>query len=81
MTDANVKSLSERSFCSEGERLKVRGFMCMTAWEYESGHASGGNRIFWSLEDVLKSMRCAKACGVVEVEVTIVGCPIEGTGE
>ena len=56
----------------------VTGFMCATAWECELGAASAGNRIFPSLDDAKKSLKCASDCGIVEVRVTFVSQPMRG---
>lgn len=56
----------------------VTGFMCATDWECELGAASGGNRIFPSLEDAKENLKCASVCGIVEVRVTFVSQPMRG---
>ena len=58
----------------------VIGYMCATDWECEIGIASGGNRVFPSLEDALERLGCAKGCGVVEVEVRFRRVAAGGTG-
>jgi hypothetical protein len=58
-----------------------RGYMCLIDWEWELGAASGGNRVYPSVEDLLRCHTCADACGVVEVEVRITRLVSAGTGE
>ena len=55
-----------------------RGFMCRIDFECELGRASGGNRVFPSVEDLFKDHDCAHACGIVEVEVRLVRVVEEG---
>lgn len=52
-----------------GAGLTCRGFMCLTDWVHEMGHASDGNRVYPSLRALKEHQRCWKQCGVVEVEV------------
>lgn len=47
----------------------VTGYMCLIDWECEIGSASGGNRVFPSIDDLKKSHTCWEGCGIVEVEV------------
>lgn len=47
----------------------VIGYMCAIDWECELGLASGGNRVFPSIEDARETLKCAEGCGIVEVEV------------
>jgi hypothetical protein len=47
----------------------VVGYMCRVDYECELGAAAGGNVVFPSLEDAKQNLRCADACGIVEVEV------------
>ena len=54
------------------KEYKVECFMDATDFFYELGEAAGGNRIFGSLEEVLKHEPCAEECGVVKVLVTFV---------
>ena len=59
----------------------VRGFICGTAWSCELGFDANGTVIYGSLDD-LKATHKAEGhlaeCGVAEVEIRIVGWPIEG---
>ena len=58
----------------------VTGYMCLTDWECEIGAASGGERVYPSIDDLLWHRRCAKSCGIVEVSVSfkrIVAPPVE----
>ena len=52
--------------------LTVRGYMCLADWEYEIGHAGGGNKVYASLHDHQEHHSSWKECGVIEVEVRIV---------
>ena len=47
----------------------VTGYMCMIDWECEIGAASGGNKIYPSIEDLKASHTCWEGCGIVEVKV------------
>jgi hypothetical protein len=49
----------------------VKGFMCYIDYAYELGNASGGNKVYPSMEDLYKSHPMADDCGVVEVEVVV----------
>lgn len=46
------------------------GYMCLTDWEFEIGNASGGNRVYPSIEDIKRSRKCVAGCGIMEVRVT-----------
>lgn len=50
----------------------MRGFMCKIAFDHELEHASGGVRVFQSVEDLHRHHAPVVECGVVEVEVTMV---------
>lgn len=50
----------------------VDGYMCRVDWEYELGLASGGNRVYPSLEDIKAHSKCASECGIVKVRVQFV---------
>jgi hypothetical protein len=52
---------------------KIKGFMCAIDWQHELGEASGGNRIYPSLRDLKEYHPMWEECGVVEVEVSLVG--------
>lgn len=48
----------------------VVGYMDLTDFQYELGMASGGNKVFPSIEDCrANNGGCIEACGIVEVEV------------
>lgn len=47
----------------------VIGYMDRTDWAYEIGAASGGNRVYPSVEDLKRDSPCTTNCGIVEVEV------------
>jgi len=57
----------------------VIGYMCKVNWDYEIGNASGGNRIYPSLEDLKRCTKCWKGCGIVEVKVFFSKVIEEGT--
>jgi len=47
--------------------------MCMTDYDYELGHASGGSKVYPSVCDLQRCSPCCcrgGSCGIVEVEVT-----------
>ena len=50
----------------------IESFMCKTDYDYELGFASGGNRVFPSLQDLQNNKPCWKSCGVVKVQITLV---------
>jgi len=52
-----------------GDGITCRGFMCLTDWEHEIGHATDGNKVYPSLKALKEHMRCWNECGVIEVEV------------
>lgn len=58
----------------------VIGFMCLTDWELEIGAAMGGSRIFPSVEDARKNLKCWKGCGIAKVRVSFVEIAEQGTG-
>ena len=50
------------------------GYMCMTDFDYELGHASGGNKVYPSLMNIRHNSKCCKlkgCCGIVEVMVSV----------
>ncbi len=47
----------------------VTGYMCMVDWDWELGNASGGNKVYPSIEDLKRCHTCWEECGIVEVEV------------
>ncbi len=51
------------------EDLGVTGYMCLTDFECELGGASGGNRVYPSIENLKEYKPCAMECGIVEVRV------------
>lgn len=60
---------------------ETTGYMCLVDYECELGAAQGGNVVYPSMDDCLKSRKCAKSCGIVEVKVTatkVVKEPEEG---
>lgn len=59
-----------KSIFSE-ENESVIGYMCGTDFQYELGAASGGNRIYPSVENLKEHQKCWEECGIVEVKVTL----------
>lgn len=51
---------------------EIIGYMCKTDFDYELGNASGGNRVFPSIEDAKEYLKCWHGCGIVSVSVTLV---------
>ena len=47
----------------------VTAYMCLIDFECELGLASGGNRVYPSIEDIREHSKCVGGCGIVEVEV------------
>jgi hypothetical protein len=45
-------------------------YMDLVDWECELGMASGGNRVYPSLEDLKEHNRCHEGCGIVKVRVS-----------
>lgn len=50
----------------------IRGYMCQIDWECELGSAPS-NTIYSSLEELKEQHNCWAECGIVEVEVRLVG--------
>lgn len=55
---------------SEQEDGSAIGYMCLTDFEYEVGGASGGNRVFPSIDDLKRCKPCVESCGIAEVRIT-----------
>jgi|688.fasta_scaffold00614_56 hypothetical protein len=53
--------------------IAKKGYMCKTEYECELGIASGGCRVFSSIEDIKNHKSCWKDCGIVEVEINYKG--------
>lgn len=47
----------------------ITAYMCLTDFECELGFASGGNRVYPSIENLKASRQCVESCGIVEVRV------------
>lgn len=45
-------------------------YIDLVDWQHELGHASDGNKVFPSIEDLKKHRSCWKQCGIAEIEVT-----------
>jgi hypothetical protein len=63
-TDAPVKSIWAE------EDGSVIGYMCYIDWECELGGASGGNRVYPTIENLKANHTCWEECGIVEVRVS-----------
>jgi hypothetical protein len=50
----------------------VIGYMCLTDFDLELGHALGGNAVYPSISDLKRQRGCIEECGIAEVEVTLV---------
>lgn len=48
---------------------KVIGYMCLIDFEWEIGAASGGSKVYPSVEDLKADHTCWAGCGIVEVRV------------
>lgn len=57
----------------------IIGYMCRTDWDYEIDGASGGTKVYASLEDLKRHRKCVRGCGIVEVEVRLKRVVEEGT--
>lgn len=50
---------------------EVIGYMCLTDWKVELGMASGGTKVYPSIDNIKKLRRCVASCGIAEVEVRL----------
>lgn len=50
---------------------KKKGYMCGTDYEYELENASGGVKIYSSVEDLKKHKTCWEDCGIIEIELVV----------
>lgn len=75
-----MTGLPQRCFLCDGEDpYAVKAFMCRTAWEFESGGSSDGNRIFYTEESALEHCKCSPTCGLVELDIRVKGVAIVGS--
>ncbi len=51
--------------------MKKVAYLCKTDYDYELGNASGGCKLYSSIEDLKKHLSCWEECGVLEVEVSV----------
>lgn len=58
------------SFWSEDDGGTI-GYMCLTDAECELGGVLVGNKVYPSVEGLLRCSPCAKSCGVAEVRVYV----------
>ncbi len=47
------------------------GYMCKVGFDWELGHAIGGNKIYPSVEDLKENCRCVEECGIVKVRIEL----------
>jgi len=59
----------------------VTVYICLTDFEFEIGAASGGNRIFPSIEDAREHLRCHEGCGIAAFKIGEGWVVQEGTEE
>lgn len=48
-------------------------YMCGVDWQHELGECGGGVSVYSSIKDIKKCRECVAQCGIVEVEVSLVG--------
>jgi len=56
--------------CSDESSVRY-GYMCKTDYEYEVGHARGGNLVYASEEELKKEKLCVFTCGIVKVRIEL----------
>lgn len=56
-------------------KKKKIAYMCGVAWQHDVGQGSGYIKIFATAEECEKGMKCAKSCGIVQVEIREVRWP------
>lgn len=61
-----------RQIAPRTEEMRTGLFMDGVDFDDELGHASGGNRVYPSVDDLKKNSKCWQGCGIVEVEVRLV---------
>ena len=49
----------------------IHGYMCKIDWDHELGNAMDGNRVYATLEDLIREHDCWESCGIVRVKVTL----------
>ena len=54
------------------------GYMCKIDWDWELGHAMGGNRIFPDVDDLKKEHPCWENCGIVKVKIALEETVVDG---
>lgn len=55
-------------------------YMCRIDFEVERGEPSDGNKVYASMESLIREHDCALDCGIVEVEITLKRIAVEGNG-
>lgn len=63
----------QRLLTRDEDRTKVVCYMCAIAWQYEIGHAPKGQQIYPSVAALKEAHPMWEECGIVEVEVTVLG--------
>lgn len=53
------------------------GYMCATDYEYELCHASGGCKIYSSVNDLKEHKKCWSDCGIVKVEIILLEVDVD----
>lgn len=51
--------------------ISKKGYMCSTDYEFELGSASGGSKVYSSIEDLVNNKKCHSSCGIFEVEILL----------
>jgi hypothetical protein len=67
------RPLLTRMTSRDEDRTKVTMYMCAIAWEYEIGNAPRGTKLYPSLAALKDAHPMWEECGIVEVEVSILG--------
>lgn len=49
----------------------IIGYMDKVDFDHEVGCASGGNRVYPTIDALVKAKKCVPSCGIVEVEVRL----------
>jgi len=61
-----------------GQEGFVYAYMCLVDWQYEAPFNMTGNRIFYDIESLKRSLPCVEDCGIVKVKVSFVEVIQEG---
>ena len=74
---ATVDALDAR-LSQEGARaapVSRTGYLCLTDFEHELGHAQGGIEVYASLQDLRTHRACVAQCGIAQVRVELLAIP------